>query len=174
MRFRVVCGFGETMATLRPTSVLTSVDFPALGRPTMATKPDLKGMRELYASGANGETPRRKKATPPLTRPGVAHAREVLSVGWLREHRNEVRRLRLPRRCAERGPRRCSAGPQSWLHRRARKIRRARRRKARRLCPQGRGREAPWCRLFREPRRVRGGGPLRRSRRRFPRRDLRP
>src|ERR1700746_2523029 len=45
MRFRVVCGFGETIATLRPTRVLTSVDLPALGRPTIATKPDLNGMK---------------------------------------------------------------------------------------------------------------------------------
>jgi hypothetical protein len=47
MRLRVVWGLGETMATFWPTSVLTSVDLPALGRPTIATKPDLKGMEEL-------------------------------------------------------------------------------------------------------------------------------
>src|ERR1700735_3159654 len=41
MRLRVVCGFEETIATLRPTSELTSVDFPALGRPTTAINPDL-------------------------------------------------------------------------------------------------------------------------------------
>src|ERR1700723_869688 len=41
MRFRVVCGFEETIATLRPTSELTSVDFPAFGRPTTAINPDL-------------------------------------------------------------------------------------------------------------------------------------
>jgi hypothetical protein len=44
MRLRVVCGLGETMATFWPTRVLTSVDLPAFGRPTIATNPDLKGM----------------------------------------------------------------------------------------------------------------------------------
>jgi len=47
MRLRVVWGLGETMATFWPTRVLTSVDLPALGRPTIATKPDWKGMEEL-------------------------------------------------------------------------------------------------------------------------------
>src|SRR5580704_18426691 len=42
MRLRVVCGLVETMATLRPTSEFTNVDFPAFGRPTMAMNPDLK------------------------------------------------------------------------------------------------------------------------------------
>src|SRR5271156_4545075 len=44
MRLRVVWGLGETMATFWPTWVLTSVDLPALGRFTIATNPDLKGM----------------------------------------------------------------------------------------------------------------------------------
>src|SRR3974390_708941 len=39
MRFRVVCGLEVTMATFWPTSLLSSVDFPAFGRPMMATKP---------------------------------------------------------------------------------------------------------------------------------------
>src|SRR5271170_1922610 len=56
MRLRVVCGLGETMATLRPTSLLTSVDLPALGRPTMATNPDLNGMQGLYAGAPQGDT----------------------------------------------------------------------------------------------------------------------
>src|ERR1700722_10589126 len=47
MRLRVVWGLGETMATFWPTRVLTRVDLPALGRPTIATKPDLKGMEDL-------------------------------------------------------------------------------------------------------------------------------
>ncbi len=38
-RFRVVCTFGETIETLEPTSALSSVDFPAFGAPTSATKP---------------------------------------------------------------------------------------------------------------------------------------
>ena len=38
-RMRVVCTLGETMLTFEPTSALTRVDLPALGAPTMATKP---------------------------------------------------------------------------------------------------------------------------------------
>ena len=38
----VVCGRSETIATLLPTSRLTRVDFPTLGRPTTDTKPDRK------------------------------------------------------------------------------------------------------------------------------------
>jgi hypothetical protein len=45
---RVVCGLGETMATFCPTSRLSSVLFPTLGRPAMAAKPALK--RELFPS----------------------------------------------------------------------------------------------------------------------------
>ena len=40
---RVVCGLSETIATLRPTIALTSVDLPTLGRPASATKPDRVG-----------------------------------------------------------------------------------------------------------------------------------
>ena len=36
---RVVCGLSETIATLRPTMPLTSVDLPTFGRPASATKP---------------------------------------------------------------------------------------------------------------------------------------
>src|ERR1700730_1715986 len=39
MRLRVVCGLELTMAIFWPTTRLRSVDFPALGRPRMATKP---------------------------------------------------------------------------------------------------------------------------------------
>src|SRR6266516_1831167 len=39
MRLRVVCGLGVTMATLAPTSALSSVDLPTFGRPTMAAYP---------------------------------------------------------------------------------------------------------------------------------------
>src|SRR5579862_2372821 len=39
MRLRVVCGFEVTMAIFCPTSRFTSVDFPAFGRPTIATNP---------------------------------------------------------------------------------------------------------------------------------------
>src|ERR1700730_3260677 len=42
MRFRVVCGFEVTIAIFCPTSRFTNVDFPAFGRPTIATKPALQ------------------------------------------------------------------------------------------------------------------------------------
>jgi hypothetical protein len=37
---RVVCGLSDTIATLRPTIALTSVDLPTFGRPARATKPE--------------------------------------------------------------------------------------------------------------------------------------
>src|SRR6266567_9417688 len=50
MRLRVVCGLAETMATFSPVSALSSVLFPALGRPRMATNPDRKGVSAPEAS----------------------------------------------------------------------------------------------------------------------------
>ena len=50
MRLRVVWGTGVTMETLDFTSAFTSVLLPALGRPTTATNPDLKGV----VSGMSG------------------------------------------------------------------------------------------------------------------------
>src|SRR5579862_6322644 len=41
MAVRVVCGRGATMASLVPISAFSSVDFPALGRPRIATNPAL-------------------------------------------------------------------------------------------------------------------------------------
>src|SRR5579863_9717980 len=41
--FRVVWGIAVTMETLAPTRAFTRVLFPAFGRPTMATNPDLWG-----------------------------------------------------------------------------------------------------------------------------------
>jgi len=41
MFWRVVCGLSETIDTFSPSSWLSSVDFPELGRPMMETKPDL-------------------------------------------------------------------------------------------------------------------------------------
>src|ERR1700693_848773 len=40
MAVRVVCGFSETIASLPPTKAFNSVDFPALGRPRIETKPE--------------------------------------------------------------------------------------------------------------------------------------
>src|SRR5271165_3201736 len=44
MRLRVVCGLRVTMASFSPTSAFSSVDFPALGRPMMETKPERNAM----------------------------------------------------------------------------------------------------------------------------------
>lgn len=41
MRFLVVCGFFEVIATFSPRSALSSVDFPTFGRPTIAMNPVL-------------------------------------------------------------------------------------------------------------------------------------
>jgi hypothetical protein len=35
MRLRVVCGFGETIATLSPVSLFVNVDFPEFALPTI-------------------------------------------------------------------------------------------------------------------------------------------
>src|SRR6516165_2779239 len=42
-RVRVVCGLGVTMASLRPTNRLSSVDLPAFGAPISATWPHRAG-----------------------------------------------------------------------------------------------------------------------------------
>ncbi len=67
---RVVCGTGEVMATRAPTTRLSSVDLPTLGRPTRATNPDRcatasSSTTAVYAapapgSGANRSTRARK------------------------------------------------------------------------------------------------------------------
>lgn len=48
-RVRVVCGLGVTMATFTPTTVLSKVDLPTLGRPTKATNP------QRYDDSGGGE-----------------------------------------------------------------------------------------------------------------------
>src|ERR1700688_3680530 len=45
MRLRVVCGFGEIIASFSPTSAFSSVLLPALGRPSMQTNPEGKDMK---------------------------------------------------------------------------------------------------------------------------------
>src|SRR5271165_6894405 len=44
-RNRVVCALGDTIDSLAPVSRFSSVDFPAFGAPTMATKPQRDVMR---------------------------------------------------------------------------------------------------------------------------------
>src|SRR5712692_7520569 len=65
MRLRVVCGSRVTMATLCPVRPFTSVDFPALGRPTIATVPDLKVIDAYDDSGRETRAHGRNVATHP-------------------------------------------------------------------------------------------------------------
>src|SRR5688572_448557 len=54
-RWRVVCGLSETIASFSPSTRLSSVDLPALGRPTSATAPALAaGPSTSWAAGASG------------------------------------------------------------------------------------------------------------------------
>ena len=57
-RVRVVCGFGVTNATRAPTSRFNSVDFPTLGRPTSATKPQRCPLESGAAMTAVRDSPR--------------------------------------------------------------------------------------------------------------------
>src|SRR5580704_329521 len=52
MRFRVVCGLGEMIASFSPTSALSKVDLPALGRPRMHTKPERNGIGDQLLASA--------------------------------------------------------------------------------------------------------------------------
>ena len=74
---RVVCGRTETIATWEPTSALTSVDLPTLGRPASPTKPA------------------RVIAAPPAPRPAAPASRRRRSRG--RGRRGGGRRGRRPR-----------------------------------------------------------------------------
>ena len=47
--WRVVLGCGDVIAILLPTSALMRVDFPVLGRPTIATKPERKSLMNLFS-----------------------------------------------------------------------------------------------------------------------------
>src|SRR5881296_1754796 len=47
MRWRVVCGFSETMEIFCPTRALSSVDFPELGRPMRVIIPDFMSDSEI-------------------------------------------------------------------------------------------------------------------------------
>src|SRR5215813_3314070 len=53
-RVRVVCGLGVTIASLRPTSRLSSVDLPAFGAPISATWPHRVGVACPAATVSGG------------------------------------------------------------------------------------------------------------------------
>src|SRR5687768_2762482 len=63
IRVRVVCGLLETMASFSARSRLSSVDLPALGRPTSATEPE---------RGPPEDTPGSANLAPLLLRGGQA------------------------------------------------------------------------------------------------------
>ena len=66
---RVVCALRETIDTFAPISELSSVDLPALGAPTSATKPQrLSLMRRSDARGTPVRRPVRRRAWSSLRR----------------------------------------------------------------------------------------------------------
>ena len=76
MRWRVVFGRDEVIATLVPTILFTSVDLPTLGRPTTATKPE------------------RTRSAPVVRR--IARPLAAAPAGPRRRYRRLRRRRRLP------------------------------------------------------------------------------
>src|SRR5262249_29627946 len=80
---RVVCGRGETIASRSPTSRLSNVDLPALGRPMRDTNP------ARYSEGGGAPLPtvvarlaaRSSLPPPELDCAGKAGARHVFFMG---------------------------------------------------------------------------------------------
>ena len=77
MRFRVVCGRGDTIESFSPTRRFRSVDFPALGRPMSDTNParpvTAAGPMMLARPGVPARAARAGAGGPPTESP--AHAR---------------------------------------------------------------------------------------------------
>src|SRR5437016_7665797 len=92
MRLRVVCGLAETIATFSPTSAFNSVDFPALGRPRMLTKPD------FMRSGLSALLPQWIPET------GDAREGDRCDARWPARPQSEVRSPRPPLRVQGFGP----------------------------------------------------------------------
>src|ERR687886_777982 len=69
MGLRVVCGRAEVIETFWPTSRLTSVDLPTLGRPTTAIKPLRKplSVAPTWDSSLIDARARRRGAVSPRT-----------------------------------------------------------------------------------------------------------
>src|SRR6266478_1579763 len=85
MRFRVVCGFDVTMAIFCPTKRFTSVDFPAFGRPTIATNPDWCAAPVFTFSSTLMAGSHASRC--PTT---FVFSLAILSAGWLPALRNEI------------------------------------------------------------------------------------
>src|ERR1039457_7119196 len=110
MRLRGVCGLAETMATFPPVRAFSSVLLPALGRPRMATNPDLKGddtpgclLSRIRGDSAGiiAHEPRKQNRTPHSSPAGTsrcaADARALSAMGD-RSLPVESRALALPAR----------------------------------------------------------------------------
>ena len=90
-RMRVVCTLGDTMRDLGADQALTRVDLPALGAPTMATKP-ARVMRVVMG----GSTVREVRSRPGA-RPRACCRRGLGGLMTLdRDIDDELRRMRRP------------------------------------------------------------------------------
>src|ERR1700722_8258267 len=110
MRFRVVCGLEVTIAIFCPTSRLTKVLLPALGRPTIATNPDLCAA-PVFVSRLSLMAGSHASRCPSLFESSL----ETLSADWLRALRIEIPASRISRRGPGLFRSHGLASPQSWL-----------------------------------------------------------
>src|SRR5579863_5859921 len=125
MRLRVVCGLSVTIATFCPTTRFRNVDFPAFGRPTIATNPArklgflLNVLLNIFLSGL------KLAAREPESR-ACAREAEAPCADSLRAPRSDDLRDRSRHLVQELCPARDSANPQSLLrlHRTFRRIER--------------------------------------------------
>src|SRR4029453_3740155 len=82
---RVVCALGDTIATLVPTSALTSVDLPTLGGPSNATNP--QGVRpSLLAPGMLSPLSRSREETEERREPFASAIEAVGLDAGARQH----------------------------------------------------------------------------------------
>src|SRR5579871_2213123 len=112
MRLRVVCGLSVTIATFCPTTRFRNVDFPAFGRPTIATNPArklgflLNVLLNIFLSGL-------KLAARESGSRACAHEAEAPYAGSLRAPRSDDLRDRSHRPAQEPCQARGSANPRS-------------------------------------------------------------
>src|SRR5439155_22625808 len=89
---RVVCGLSDTIATLRPTIALTSVDLPTFGRPASATKPDRVLTGAPRPREAAPAASRKRREPTPSPAQDLPLQREHLAVVGLVVHAGQVQR----------------------------------------------------------------------------------
>ena len=122
---RVVCGRLDTIDTLRPTSWLTSVDFPTLGRPTTDTNPDRNSVSLTRAARLRRADSRRRSA--------AFGRRSALRRARARRHAGVIRTDTMRRPCTRSAAELEAVDPRATRPRRARD--RARRTPGRPPCP---------------------------------------